>query len=529
MNADTGGFDPQGDVRQALAAVVRDHGPDILADPRHLGAVLNILLPTAPEEAEMLVSAARAGTSAQLVQRVASVGPDAAVQAVSGNLTQSGVLDPRASRWAVGEIARAMGLPLSDAAPAAPVQGGMAAWPGQGAVPAVPLVAPIGFPPPPPAVPPPPAAWPPPPPPFPAQAGAAPFNPPPAPSPFTPPAAPSPFTPPPAPPVFTPPGAGPAFPGPSAARPLGQGAPGGPPPGPPGAGAGIPYQPPPPSPPPGSGPPPGPPPGTAPAGPPRKSSRPLALIAAAVVVVLIFGYVLVAAIADLFPFTTPAPVATPTPTPAPTATATPTTSPSSSPTASASARPSGTASPSLGQLSTLLPSYITGNTADVCSGETSAAYVASGESGEELCDLTQDQTVIEDYILYSGFPTETPATAYFNSVLTANGMTSGQGNCKNLTLVATADGSSQYCEGTYTTSTSNGSDFVFTGNPNFDLGNNNPVSTLGAVCADVNSLDVLGFTDPTYAAVGIAVSCLGTEEDQQVNADFLAGDFFLGS
>jgi hypothetical protein len=29
--------------------------------------------------------------------------------------------------------------------------------------------------------------------------------------------------------------------------------------------------------------------------------------------------------------------------------------------------------------------------------------------------------------------------------------------------------------------------------------------------------------------VGIAMSCLGTEQDHEVNSDFLAGDFFLGS
>jgi hypothetical protein len=75
MNAGSGGFDPEGDVRQALAAVVRDHGPAILADPRHLGGALNVLLPTAPEETGILVAAARAGTSAQLAEQAAMAGP----------------------------------------------------------------------------------------------------------------------------------------------------------------------------------------------------------------------------------------------------------------------------------------------------------------------------------------------------------------------------------------------------------------------------------------------------------------------
>jgi hypothetical protein len=145
--------------------------------------------------------------------------------------------------------------------------------------------------------------------------------------------------------------------------------------------------------------------------------------------------------------------------------------------------------------------------------------------------MTQNQNVAETYVLYVGFPTEGLATTYYNSLLTGNGMKTSQGNCQNLTLVTASDGSSQYCEGTYKTTGANshsGSYFVFSGSPSFQLGNSNPVSSLD-VCSAVNSVDVLGFTDPTYAAVGITMSCLGTEQDHQVNSDFLAGNFFLGS
>jgi hypothetical protein len=254
-----------------------------------------------------------------------------------------------------------------------------------------------------------------------------------------------------------------------------------------------------------------------------------------VVIVLVIGYFGVAALAGFFPFKAAAAVAppTPTPTPLPTFTSTPTPSPSSSTAKpSSSASSSATGSPSLSPLGNLLPSYITANTADSCYQEPSDADVASGESGEELCDLTQNQTAAEQYVLYAAFPTQGLATTYFNSMLTANGMKVTQGSCQNLTLVTASDGSSQYCESTYKTTgthSNSGSDFVFTGSPSFELGNTFTVSTLGAVCADVNSVDVLGFTDPPYAAVGILISCLGTEQDQQVNSDFLAGDFFLGS
>ena len=532
MNAGSGGFDPEGDVRQALAAVVRDHGPAILAHPRHLGDALNVLLPTAPEETGILVAAAGAGTSAQLAQQAAMAGPSAALEAVSASLAQSGVVDSRASGWAVREIARAMGFPIIEPPPAAPVLGGMAAWPVSGAVPAPPPAAPLGFPAAPAAYTPPPAAPGPPPLSVPATIPAfvlAPTG--------------SPFTPPPAPSASIPPGAASAFPGPSAPSPfagpsapgpLGQGVPGGPPQGPPWAGAGIPSRPSPPGPPPGSGSSGGQPPRTPLAGPRRKGRRPIVLIAAAVVVVLIFVYLLAAATVGFFPFRAAASVATPpTPTPAPTFTSTPTISPSSSPTAkpSSSASPSATGSPSLSPLASLLPSYVTGNTANSCSPVPTDDELASGVSAEELCDLTQNQNVAETYVLYVGFPTEGLATTYFNSLLTGNGMKTTQGSCQNLTLVTASDGSSQYCEGTYKTTgahSNSGSYFVFTGTPSFQLGNSNPVSSLD-VCSAVNSVDVLGFTDPTYAAVGIAMSCLGTEQDKEVNSDFLAGNFFLGS
>ena len=495
MNAGSGGFDPEGDVRRALAAVVRDHGPDILADPRHLGSALNVLLPTAPEEAGILVAAARAGASAQLAEQAAMNGPSAALEAVSASLAQSGALDPPSSRWAVGEIARTMGFPISDPPPAGPVQSGMAALPVLGSIPPPPPAAPPGFAAATAAYPPPPAPPPPPPPP----SGSPLF---PASPPFTPVPVPSAFTPPPAPPAPSPRGAPPTFPG-RGAPPSGSSSPGGTPPRP------------------------------APAGRRRRGRPPTALIVAAIVVVLIVVYVGAAATAGFFPFGAAARVAgTPTPTPVPTFTSTPTIAPSSSPTAepSSSGSPAATGSPSLSPLAGLLPSYVTGNTADSCSPVPTSDELASGVSAEELCDLTESQDA-EDYVLYVGFPTESLATTYFTSLLTGNGMKASQGSCQNLTLVTASDGSSQYCEGTYKTTGTNsnsGSYFVFTGSPSFQLGNSNAVSSLD-VCSAVNRVDVLGFTDPTYSAVGLAMSCLGTEQDQEVNSDFLAGNFFLGS
>ena len=80
MNDDTGGLDPQGEARQALAAAVKDYGPGVLSNPSLLGNLFKDLLPGAPREASLLVAAAEAGASSMLEQQVAGVGPDAAVR-----------------------------------------------------------------------------------------------------------------------------------------------------------------------------------------------------------------------------------------------------------------------------------------------------------------------------------------------------------------------------------------------------------------------------------------------------------------
>jgi hypothetical protein len=284
------------------------------------------------------------------------------------------------------------------------------------------------------------------------------------------------------------------------------------------------------------------------------------LIAVGAIIGLLAGYSAVAATSKLFPFgpsTTASPVAacptgeqlqagqcvakaTATPSAAPTHGATPTASASASASASATpthtAAPSATATPStaptatssLTPLANVLPSYITSDsTDDVCSEVPSSGYVASGVTGEELCDLSANGNVPEDYIIYVGFPSETPAASYFTALLSGNGMKGGEGDCTSLTLATAADGSSQYCEGTYTT-TSNGSGtvFVFTGTNDFDLGAGNTASALQD-CGSPD-VDVVGFTDPSYAAVGIALDCEGGNYSE-LNSDFTSGDYFLGS
>jgi hypothetical protein len=115
-----GGLDAQGEARQALAAAVKDYGPGVLANPSLLGNLFKDLLPGAPREASLLVAASEAGASSMLEQQVAGVGPDAAVRTVASDLSRNRALDPQASLWAVSEVARAMGYPISEPTAAAP-------------------------------------------------------------------------------------------------------------------------------------------------------------------------------------------------------------------------------------------------------------------------------------------------------------------------------------------------------------------------------------------------------------------------
>ena len=505
MNGPTGGLDSQGVARQALAQAVRDHGPAILANPHQLGNVLNRLLPTAPEETSVLVAAARAETSSLLAQQVTTAGPDAAVQAVAGSLAQRGVLDPHASLWAAGEFARALGYPVSDWSPTLPDAGMGFAPPAPG----------TGFPPPPPRV----DFVPPPPPPsgFPAVPAALP---PPSTGFASPPGG---FPPPPG--GFPPPPQAPGFPPP----PPPPGFAGGPPPG---------FAPPGSAPPPGPGLPGGPPPAWTPPPPPpgRRGGGLMALIAIGVVIVLVAGYLGLAAGAKLPPFSkaaaSPSALAAcpsgerlqagqcvaPTLSPSPSATAT----------ASASATATPVASPTSSEtsLASVLPSYITGSSDDVCQSQSGGDLVAGGESAQELCDLSNNSDVVEDYVLYAGFSTSGTATTYFDTLLSANGMKEGQGDCSTLQLATASDGSSQYCQGGYTTKGGSGSDLVFTGSNDFNLGNGTLVSGLDE-CLGSTTVDVVAFTDPGYTAVGVALDCEGGEY-QAVDEDFTSGDFFLG-
>jgi len=101
------------------------HGPDILADPRHLDSALNVLLPTPRGDRHPVAAARRHQRSTASRPRW----PAPARPQASPPASPRAASSTREEPLGCGGDRRAMGFPISDPPPAAPVQSGMAAWP----------------------------------------------------------------------------------------------------------------------------------------------------------------------------------------------------------------------------------------------------------------------------------------------------------------------------------------------------------------------------------------------------------------
>jgi len=268
-------LDDGGLARQALSSAVASHGISVLSDPKALGDAAARLLPGSPRERSLLVAAADAGVASLLRRHLQQqhVDPATAVQLAARELAERTALEASACTWVTAEFARALGYPEGQAATQSPAPSapswGVPQQPGAGYPPTQ-----VAY----------------------GAAGAAPPGAP-APPGFQPPGGP--------PPGFQPPGGPPpGFQAPGGQAPGFQ-APGGQAPG--GQAPGW-WQAPPGQVPPWPGPP-------APARSPRRPGWPksVAVVAAAVAVAALAGYVATAAAAHLFPFArttaSPAPVA----------------------------------------------------------------------------------------------------------------------------------------------------------------------------------------------------------------------------
>ena len=113
-------WDESDEAQQALRAIVSDpaHGAAALSSAPIMANLLKDLLPDAPREVSILVAAAEAGVAGQLRDRVSQgmdVGTASAV--VAGSFAASTPFRPEACTWAVGEIARALGLSSAASSP----------------------------------------------------------------------------------------------------------------------------------------------------------------------------------------------------------------------------------------------------------------------------------------------------------------------------------------------------------------------------------------------------------------------------
>jgi hypothetical protein len=104
-------FDASGEAHEALSTAVGSYGARVLGDPRILGNLVTDLLPDMPRERSLLVTAAEAGVAAELTAHVEGqhLDVETAIALVARSLAENRLLDPAASTWVSTEYAQALG------------------------------------------------------------------------------------------------------------------------------------------------------------------------------------------------------------------------------------------------------------------------------------------------------------------------------------------------------------------------------------------------------------------------------------
>lgn len=147
-------FDANGEAHEALSTAVNSYGARVLGDSRILGNLVGDLLPDMPRERSLLVAAAEAGVAAELTQHVEGqhLDVETAIALVARSLTENRLLDPAASIWVTTEYAQALGYQVGPQAAPTVVHKVLAPTPTETvAPPQSPPVAPLPNVPPPPA------------------------------------------------------------------------------------------------------------------------------------------------------------------------------------------------------------------------------------------------------------------------------------------------------------------------------------------------------------------------------------------
>src|SRR5215471_5726084 len=104
-------FEHAEEARQALRAIVAEHGAEVLSSPSALSNLLSDLLPDAPRVARILVAAAQDQIADELREHT-SVGMDTvtASKLVASSFAGATMFTPDACAWVVQEFALALGL-----------------------------------------------------------------------------------------------------------------------------------------------------------------------------------------------------------------------------------------------------------------------------------------------------------------------------------------------------------------------------------------------------------------------------------
>ncbi len=123
-------------VREALRAIVAEHGQEALSNARLMQGLMGDLLPNAPREAQVLLSAAEQALAGTIHDHVAhGMDSGTAVRLAATSFAARTMFAPEVCRWVAGELATAVGIEVEPEPPLMSYQPIVAPEPGASAEP----------------------------------------------------------------------------------------------------------------------------------------------------------------------------------------------------------------------------------------------------------------------------------------------------------------------------------------------------------------------------------------------------------
>src|SRR6266851_2524154 len=121
-------------VREALRAIVAEHGQEALSNARLMQGLMGDLLPNAPREAQVLLSAAEQALAGTIHDHVAhGMDSGTAVRLAATSFAARTMFAPEVCRWVAGELATAVGIEVEPEPPLMSYQPIVAPEPGASA------------------------------------------------------------------------------------------------------------------------------------------------------------------------------------------------------------------------------------------------------------------------------------------------------------------------------------------------------------------------------------------------------------